>query len=227
MADETREERLADESVPAAEGAAEALTEQKPKGLKGLIAYIKAHENLRQMVMFVLFSFICGASQFVLTYGLSLLRYTGGTMAEPFAGWKVSEGFSVFGYDSTAEFIGFLVGSVTGQVLTFVLNRKSTFRINDHIAFRAVAYAILAILIILMQTFLGGVITKACWDAKPEADGFLAFLFNMAGLVTGGIAAVIINFLGNKFFVMRKWKSKAAPAEEAEAPAADDATDAE
>lgn len=224
MAEEIKEEQSVAEAVQDAPQA-EAATEQKPKGLKGLIHYIKTHENLRQMVMFVLFSFICGASQFILTYGLSLLRYTGGTMAEKFAGWQVSEGFAVFAYDSTAEFIGFLIGSVTGQVLTFVLNRKSTFRINDHIVFRAVAYAILALLIILMQTFLGGIITKACWDAKPDADGFLAFLFNMAGLVTGGMAALIINFLGNKFFVMRQWRQKGAPAE-AEAPAADD-TDAE
>ena len=182
MADEILEEQQQQQDVL---NATEQVPEAKPKGIKGLIHYIKSHENLRQMVMFVLFSFICGASQFVLTYGLSLMRYAGGKMAEPFAGWVISDNFSVFGYDSTAEFIGFLVGSVTGQVLTFVLNRKSTFRINDHIAFRAVAYAVLAILIILMQTFLGGIITKSCWDAKPEADGFLAFLFNMAGLVTG------------------------------------------
>ena len=223
MAEDIKEEQIVAEEAQEAPKE-EAVPEQKPKGLKGLINYIKTHENLRQMVMFVLFSFICGASQFILTYGLSLLRYTGGAMAAKFAGWQVSEDFAVFAYDSTAEFIGFLVGSVTGQVLTFVLNRKSTFRINDHIVFRAVAYAILALLIILMQTFLGGIITKACWDAKPDADGFLAFLFNMAGLVTGGMAALIINFLGNKFFVMRKWKTKEAP--QAEAPAAD-GTDAE
>ncbi len=201
------------ETVAAEDDACQASAEAKPKGIKGLIAYIKAHENLRQMVLFVLFSFICGATQFVLTYGLSLMRYAGGSMATPFAGWQVSADFALFAYDSTAEFIGFLVGSVAGQVLTFVLNRKSTFRINDHIAFRAVAYAILALLIILMQTFLGGIITKSCWDAKPDADGFLAFLFNMAGLVTGGVSAVIINFLGNKFLIMRQWKTKSVAAD--------------
>ena len=195
------EETLAPSS---AEGDAP-VAEEKPHSLKGLIAYIKAHENLRQVVLFVLFSFICGATQFVLTIGLSLLRFAGGTLAQSFAGWQISEGFAVFAYDSTAEFIGFLVGSVAGQVLTFVLNRKKTFNVSDHIAFRAVAYAVLAVLIILMQVFLGGIITKSCWDAKPDANGFLAFLFNMSGLVVGGIAAVIINFLGNKFLVMRKF----------------------
>ena len=185
---------------------------KEQKGLKAKIKFffqvLEEYPTVKQAILFTLFSFICGASQFVLTYGLSLLRYAGGTMADPFPGWKITEEFALFGYDSIAEFIGFLVGSIAGQVLTFVLNRKTTFRINDHIAFRAVAYAIFAVLIIIMQTFLGGIITLSCWRAEPNPSKFIAFLFTLAGLVTGGISALIINFLGNKFFIMREWKKK-------------------
>ena len=91
-----------------------------------------------------------------------------------------------------------------------------------------------------MQTYLGGVVTKACWDAKPDASGILGFLFNITGQAVAGIAALIINFLGNKFFVMRDWGGKIkkaneekarleaeAQAELAAAPAADIADDEE
>lgn len=182
---------------------------QKKSRIKQLIQYIKEHEDIRQMVVFFLFSCICGATQTTLTYGLSLLRYAGGVLAESFPGFMIGE-LPLFRYDSHAEFIGFLVGSVAGQVLTFVLNRKKTFNIKDHVAFRAVAYAIMAVLIIFMQVLVGGAITMACRNAKPDANEFFSFLFNLTGLCVGGILALVINFIGNKFFIMRKWPEKKA-----------------
>lgn len=188
---------------------------QLPAGIKKIVDYLNAHEDVRQMVFFLMFSVLCGLSQMIVTYGLS-------------AGLKLADGlranFSwfLFKYDTTAEFIGFLVGSIVGQVLTFILNRKKTFNTTDHVAIRAVMYAILAIAIILMQTALGGVVTSACYNAKPDADGFLALLFNLTGLAVGGIAAVIVNFLGNKFLVMRDWGKKKAKTQATEA-----ATDSE
>lgn len=185
----------------------ELLEGEKKKGIKQLIQYIKEHEDIRQMVVFLLFSFICGGTQMILTYGLSLMRYAGGKLAEGFPGFMLGK-LPLFEYDSYAEFIGFLVGSVAGQALTFVLNRKKTFNIKDHIAFRAVAYAIMAVLIIFMQVLVGGAITMACRNAKPDANEFFSLLFNLTGLFVGGILALVINFLGNKFFIMRKWGEK-------------------
>lgn len=179
----------------------------KKRSIKQLVEYIKTHEDIRQMVVFLLFSFICGATQMILTYGLSLMRYAGGKLQESFPGFNLGE-LPLFAYDSYAEFIGFLVGSVAGQALTFILNRKKTFNIKDHIVFRAVAYAIMAVLIIFMQVLVGGAITMACRKAKPDANEFFSLLFNLTGLCVGGILALVINFLGNKFFIMRKWHEK-------------------
>lgn len=143
-----------------------------------------------------------------LSAGLKLEAHLGSTRLDWF----------VFHYATQAEFIGFLVGSVVGQVLTFVLNRKKTFNVPDYVALRAVLYAIMAALIIIMQTYLGGLVTDACWSAKPDANGFLDLVFNLTGQAVAGIAAVIVNFLGNKFFVMRDWgKKKRLAAEQAAA----------
>ncbi len=183
-----------------------------PKGLQKLVDKINANENVRQMVVFTLFSFICGGSQLILTLVLTQLKYAGGVLAEPFKGIPVGS-FSIFGYETTAEFIGFLVGSITGQVLTFVLNRKKTFNCTNNVVISGIMYTILAVFIIFMQTLLGGAITSACYGAMPEPSSFVGLLFNLAGQAVGGIAALVISFLGNKFLVMRNWGSKKATAE--------------
>ena len=124
----------------------------------------------------------------------------------------------LFAYASHAEFIGFLIGSVVGQVLTFVLNRKKTFNVHDHIPFRAVAYAFMAVAIIFVQTLLGGAITVACRNAYSGDVAFLKdVVFNLVGQAVGGISALIISFLCNKFLVMRKFKGT----ESADATASD------
>ena len=199
--------------------AEETPTEEAPKkkSLKGLIEYIKAHENLRQPILFFLFSMICGGSQMLITLLFTQLYRVGGTLGKPFPGFMVGD-VPLFAYASHAEFIGFLIGSVVGQVLTFVLNRKKTFNVHDHIPFRAVAYAFMAVAIIFVQTLLGGAITVACRNAYSGDVAFLKdVVFNLVGQAVGGISALIISFLCNKFLVMRKFKGT----ESADATASD------
>ncbi len=203
------EDKTADnaQNLDSAAQSAPAKKRKLPPKLQKLVDKINANEDVRQMVVFTLFSFICGGSQMLITYLLSLMRLAGGTLASPFVGIPVGK-FAIFGYDTTAEFIGFLVGSIVGQVLTFILNRKKTFNCTNNVVVSGIMYTILAVFIIFMQTLLGGAITSACWRARPDASGFLAFLFNMAGQAVAGIAALITSFLGNKYLVMRNWGEK-------------------
>ena len=214
------DEQQANEVVEVAEGEVHEDAPKK-KSLKGLIEYIKSHENLRQPILFFLFSMICGGSQMLITLLFTQLYRVGGVLGEPFPGFYVGS-VPLFAYASHAEFIGFLIGSVVGQVLTFVLNRKKTFNVHDHIPFRAIAYAFMAVAIIFVQTLLGGAITVACRNAYTGNVAFVNdVIFNLVGQAVGGISALIISFLCNKFLVMRKFKGTAS-ADEAvasEAPA--------
>ena len=213
--DTTEEQAVSLNDAPSADEQTDAQDNEDTKGIKGIIEYIKAHEGLRQAVLFFLFSMICGASQMIITAVLPLiLRAASPAMSEPFK-WFLFD----YTEKGIGEFIGFLVGSVVGQVLTFVLNRKKTFNVHDHIPFRAIAYAIMAVLIILMQTAIGGGITGALSKAVPEASDLVATIFNLIAQVVAGIAALVVNFLGNKFFIMRKFKSskkaeESAPSED-------------
>lgn len=213
----------ADEQSVAAEGdttvvEAEAKTDEageeatdKPmkKGIKAMIAYIQAHEDLRQMVLFFLFSLICGASQFVTNM---VFKYA--LEAVPELGTDYPFHWFVFNHPSTGDFIGFLLGAIIGQVMTFVLNRKKTFKATNNVVIAAIAYAITAILIIILQTYLGGVVSTACTDAYKAANagadptGFISFLITITGMLVGGITALVLCFLANKFFIMRNWNTK-------------------
>ena len=185
-----------------------------PPFLQKIADYLRAHEDIRQMVMFFMFSLICGGTQFIITLVLPLLLNLIPSL-------KPSFSWFLFAYPTTGEFIGFLVGSVIGQALTFALNRKKTFNVPNYLVMRAIMYAVMAILIIIMQTYLGGVVTSACQKAVPDANELLSSVFNITGQAVAGIAALIVNFLGNKFFVMRDWGGKIKKANEEKARAAE------
>ena len=191
------------------EAGEEATDKPKKKGIKAMIAYIQAHEDLRQMVLFFLFSLICGASQFVTNM---VFKYA--LEAVPELGTDYPFHWFVFNHPSTGDFIGFLLGAIIGQVMTFVLNRKKTFKATNNVVIAAIAYAITAILIIILQTYLGGVVSTACTDAYKAANagadptGFISFLITITGMLAGGITALILCFLANKFFIMRNWNTK-------------------
>lgn len=195
---------------------------KEQKGLKAKVKFffdvLEKYPDVRQMLLFTLFSFFCGLGQMATTY---ILKYSLETIPSLNNGnfqKGLIGGIYIFNFPSTAEFIGFLCGSTVGQVLTFVLNRKKTFRATNNVVIAAIMYAILAVAITLMQTLIGGWVTAACQDAyvaanKVSATGFLGFLITFAGLATGGIAALVMSFLGNKFLVMRDWGKKKSSAE--------------
>ena len=192
-----------------------------PKGLQTLVDKIKANENLRQMIVFTLFSFICGGSQLIISLVLPMLLklsdspvlqavFPGFTICSvplfQYLGKEVSPGVYAGG---VSDFIGFLVGSIVGQVLTFVLNRKKTFNCTNNIVISGIMYAIVAVAIIFAQTLVCGAILNALNNAVPDASDFLSgTVFNLVAQAVSGILGLVMSFLGNKFLVMRNWGEK-------------------
>ena len=164
------------------------------------------------MVVFTLFSLICGGSQLIITLVLpALLKLAPETsvLNQRFYGFDLGALKDVFGYPTTSDFIGFLIGSIVGQVLTFVLNRKKTFNCTNNVLVSGIMYVILAVTIIFVQTLLGSAIMTACMGAKPVAQTeFLYQIYNLTGQAVGGITALVMSFVGNKFLVMRNWGEK-------------------
>lgn len=220
--EQTTDQTSGAETTPICDVPVDGAAAVKPKGIKGLIEYIKSHEELRQMVLFVLFSFCCAAAQTVTQF---VLKYAIGAFNTSSFSWFL---FDYPQEKGLAEFIGFICGSIIGQVMTFILNRKKTFKATNNVVIAGIMYTIIAVCIILLQTYLGSVVTKACKNAaaanQTQISGFVDFLITCTGMFVGGIAALILSFLGNKYLVMRDWgHKKDKQAAEAEAVAADNA----
>lgn len=159
------------------------------------------HENIRQIVIFTLCSLVCFAIEYI-SFTIIELCVTG--YDEPFNG-------TIFKYDHTRSFIAFLVSNVLAQTSTFVLNRKKTFKSTNNVVISGIMFAAMMVGIIVLNTWLGGVIQKAAESSllanNPDMDAeTVSFVGGLAGKLTGSLVAFVVSFLGNKFLVMRNWK---------------------
>lgn len=169
-----------------------------PPFLKKLQNFFAAHEQIRQIVFFIGFSLICFAVEYIVFTVLSVCLKKTNTPINWF----------VFKYPASAggvgAFVAFLVSNVIAQICTFVLNRKKTFRATNNIVISGIMYAVLVICIILLNTYLGGVITDAISKAGNNSDAYVT-LGGYVGKFIGSLLSFVINFVGCKFLVMRNW----------------------
>lgn len=200
-----------------------------PPALQKLWDWLQAHENIRQMVYFIGFSLICFAVEYItFTIINESCKAAGGDAVKPFD-------WFLFHYDEQSAGVGgfaaFLVSNIIAQICTFVLNRKKTFRATNNVVISGIMYAILVVIIILLNTYLGGIITNAIAATDPD-NGAIATLGGYVGKFAGSFLSFVINFVGCKFLVMRNWGKKkpaeaAQPEETAEEPLAEAASDVE
>ena len=183
---------------------------KEQKGLKAKIKFffdvLEKYPDVRQMVMFFLFSILCGAGQLITQF---LLQYT--LVYVPALGPGSGFKWFVFTGETKAEFIGFMAGAVVGQTMTYILNRKKTFRSTNNLAVSVTLYIIIAVAITIFQTLIPGWVTTPCFEAYRNANagadpnGFVSLLITLTGTFAGGMTALVLSFIGNKFVVMRDW----------------------
>ena len=164
--------------------------------LKKVKAYLDEHEDIRQLVFFTLFSFVCFLIEYVTFF---VLKFALKNVNEPFE-------WFIFSYKSggLGEFIAFLMSNVVAQAATFILNRKKTFNSDNNIVYAASMYAVMVCGIIILNTWLGGVISDAVTEGTSIPQDFAAII----GKLVGSFLAFVISFLMSKFVIMRKSKNK-------------------
>ena len=217
---QSAKDEIIENGVPAPQADVDSKSEnvkkkrELPAGLKKISDYLNAHENLRQMVFFLLFSFVCFAIEYLTYTILALCLKTVNTPINWF----------VFKYDTAGgglgAFIAFLISNVIAQICTFVLNRKKTFNATNNVVISGIMYAVIVILIIILNTYLGGVITDAIARSSDNNPAMVTF-GGYVGKFVGSFMSFVINFLGCKFLVMRDWGKKKSKneSEESEQPA--------
>lgn len=164
--------------------------------------FFEAHENIRQIIVYTLVSLICFAIEYI---SFTLIELCIKDYDEPFK-------WFLFSYDHTRTFIAFLVSNILAQTATFVLNRKKTFKATNNVVVSGIMFAIIMICIILLNTYLGGIITRASANSMIAngTDAAVAeTVGGYAGKLVGSFTAFVLSFLGNKFLVMRNWGKSA------------------
>ena len=199
--------------VAAQEGIMEEQVKVKGEKIKKIKHFFATHENIRQLVLFTLFSLICFAIEYI---SFTILQLCLKSYNEPL-------NWFVFHYDQEyggmGAFIAFLVSNVLAQAATFVLNRKKTFKATNNVVISGIMFAIIIIAIIILNTYLGGVIGSAASQSMRDSgvsEDTAKVVSGYAGKLVGSGVAWVLSFLGNKFLVMRNWGGKKKKEESAE-----------
>ncbi len=183
----------------------------KHEGLKkfnGKISdFFKKYPSIRELILFTLFSFICFAIEYI--------SYTIFALCIPN---KNAFSWFIFSYDEAAggvaAFVGFLLSNVFAQAATFLLNRKATFKATNNVVWAASMYAVMVCGIIILNTWLGGVVSSACTKSiasySDMAYDNIVTLCGYIGKLVGSFTSFVISFTMSKFVIMRSPKKKNA-----------------
>lgn len=176
--------------------------------------FLNAHEDIAQLVKFMLFSIIA----FIVEYlSFTIIVLCLKNVDEPLI-------WFVFNYTTeaggTGAFIGFLVSNILAQIVTFVINRKKTFKANNNVVYSAVMYSIMVCCIIVLNTWMGSALTKAINKSIENLT-----VCQYIGKLVGSFTAFVISFVMSKYVIMiRKPEPKTGTAA-AEAVATTDTTE--
>ena len=197
--------------------------------------WTEKYAALWQVIKFTLVSMIAGASEMVL-YNVFLWILKGpleGIDAiwfifnYPHGAEGVMNDAGVIGRGGACVLVAYLVSTIVGNFVSFVVNRKTTFKSVANIKFSIIATMVMIVFIIFYSTVLGGLANSwvGTWGIFQNTDnGFLIFLKQNIGKFLITMITFVFVFVMNKFVILREEKKtkeqKEAEKREAEERAA-------
>lgn len=188
---EPESERAVEASSPAAP------TDSSTGSNKGVRRWIAEHPNIWEFVLFNVLSNISTITRFVVTWVGTAVFVSALGLTAPFD-------FLIFNYTSAGShgiggFLTFLCAEVLAQVVNFVVQMKWVFKSDASFSQAAWKYAMLAVLIVVVNLVLPGYVTAACigW-------GMGAGLAATVASVVNTLLAVVVSYPLLKFWIMPK-----------------------
>lgn len=168
----------------------------KEERAMGFAIWKEKHHDLWQFVMFNILCNISTISRFVLVWIGTAVFVSGMGLTQPFK-------LLIFDYSSTTSngiggFFTFLIAESLAQVVNFLVQIKFVFKTDNSFREAAIRYAVLAVVIVVMNLMLPGYVTSFC-QGTLELDAELA---STASSIVNTLAAVIISYPTLKFWVM-------------------------
>ncbi|OZG59557.1 PTS cellobiose transporter subunit IIC [Bifidobacterium lemurum] len=175
------------------------------KQLGPIRQWIKNHPTIWEFILFNVLSNVSTISRFVVTWIGTAIFVTGMGLTTPFY-------FLIFNYPESGNglggFLTFLFAEVIAQVVNFFVQMKWVFKSDSSFKDAAWKYAILAVVIVVVNLVLPGYVTSLCqgWGMGAGIAGTIASVVNT-------LLAVIVSYPLLKFWIMPKNKdAKAADA---------------
>ena len=167
----------------------------------------KQKNGFVQFLLFIVMSLVAFAAQIVIvTWGDDLFNLIPAINGQEIDAW-------IFGVQPLAVFIAFLIGNIVAKVLSYILNRKKTFGAVNNLVFSMTVYAIMCVVLIIVETLIGSPFGK--WLAETLPDGFWNILgtsqaqelanpdwSSTLAMIIYSTADFLIVFLMEKFVIM-------------------------
>lgn len=157
--------------------------------------WTEKHHDLWQFILFNILSNISTISRFVFTWIGTALFVNALGMVSPFK-------FLIFDYTSSGSnglggFLTFLVAEVVAQVVNFFVQKTWVFKSDAAFGTAAPRFAVLAVVIVVVNLVLPGHVTNLCmgWGLSAELAATVASVVNT-------LLAVIVSYPLLKFWVM-------------------------
>lgn len=178
-----------------AEGQTRPGKKQRERGPIG--RWIDAHPNIWEFILFNVLSNISTITRIVVTWIGTAVFVSWLGLTQPFS-------FLIFDYtgkgaNGLGGFLTFLFAEVLAQVVNFIVQMKWVFKSDASFANAAWKYAILAVIIVVVNLTLPGHITSLC-----EGWGMAAGLAATIAAVVNTLLAVIVSYPLLKFWIMPK-----------------------
>lgn len=186
--------------------------------LEALKAWTEKHANLWQFILFNILSNISTISRFVFTWIGTAVFVGALSLTQPFS-------FLIFNYTSAGSnglggFLTFLVAEVVAQVVNFFVQKTWVFKSDAAFSTAAPRFAVLAVVIVVVNLVLPGYVTDFC-----KSFGMEAGLAATVASVVNTLLAVVVSYPLLKFWVMpdgeKEAAKKAAATETGAEPGAD------
>ncbi|MCF2707023.1 GtrA family protein [Arcanobacterium haemolyticum] len=181
----------------------------------GIRRWINEHPNIWEFILFNVLSNISTITRFVVAWIGTAVFVSAMGMTSPFK-------FLIFDYSSANSngiggFLTFLIAEVLAQIVNFLVQMKWVFKSDSSFKDAAWKYAILAVIIVVVNLILPGRVTELCtnWGMNAGVASTIASAVNT-------MLAVIVSYPLLKFWIMPKNSKKKGEAAAADA-AADEA----
>ncbi|MFT8531881.1 PTS cellobiose transporter subunit IIC [Bifidobacterium aquikefiri] len=171
---------------------------QRHDGLFGPVSHwIADHPNLWEFILFNVLSNVSTITRFIVAWVGTAVFVSALGLTTPFS-------FLLFNYTTPGSngnggFLTFLAAEVLAQAVNFVVQMKWVFKSDSAFADAAWKYAVLAVLIVVVNLVLPGYVTALCmrWGMNSAIAATVASVVNT-------LLAVVVSYPLLKFWIMPK-----------------------